>query len=186
MIALADGMPLVQLDGGRVVAFQSLWISRVLARAALKAGYQKWWLAGYVTETVAHHLSTHFHGNAIAVHRLTQLLGDVLQAIGYGEIAPFLDLGMPGERLDLMDLVKEAGEGYELAFFQRLSDRLRTLIGAGATDVDLVGLAPCVKKLRARKSWSRRCEDLQEEIVSFVRTQTMAAPAEKEISVQVR
>lgn len=186
MIALADGMPLVELNGGRVVAFQSTWIARALVRAAMKAGYQKWWLAGYVTETVAQYLATHYEGTAVSVPRLAELLCNVLQVIGYGEVAPHLELGVPGERLDLLDVLKEAGEGYELAFFNRLGDRLRKLIDAGTTDVDLVGLAPCVKKLRSRKSWSRGCDDLQEEIVSFVRTQTLAAPAAREFSVQVR
>jgi len=186
MIALADGMPLVQLDDGRVVAFQRDWLVRALGKAALKAGYQKWWLADYVTETAAGYLAAYFPSNAISVPRLTRLVADVLQVIGYSEISSYLVLGTPGERLDLVDLVREAGAGYELAFFERLRARLQSLIGAGTTDVDLVGLAPCVKQLRARKSWSRGCDALQEEIVSFVRTQTLAAPPEKEISVQVR
>jgi len=186
MIALADGMPLVQLEDLRVVAFQSDWIVRALAKAALKAGYQKWWLAEYVTETVAFYLASHYERNVISVPRLNRLVADVLQVIGYSEIASFLTLGVPGERLNLVDLVREAGSGYELAFFNRLRDRLQSLIGAGTTDVDLVGLAPCVKQLRARKSWSRGCDALQEEIVSFVRTQTLATPTAQEISVQVR
>ncbi|MEI7957825.1 MAG: hypothetical protein WCI40_01855 [Verrucomicrobiota bacterium] len=186
MIALADGMPLVQLEEARVVAFQSDWIVRALAKAALKAGYQKWWLAENVTETVAHYLAAHYEANAISVPRLTQLIADVLQVVGYSEIAPHLILGMPGERLNLVELAREAGAGYELAFFNRLRDRLQTLIGAGTTDMDLVGLASCVKQLRARKSWSRSCDALQEEIVSFVRTQTLSAPTAQEISVQVR
>jgi len=186
MIALADGMPLVKLDNGRAVAFQSDWIVGALARAALKAGYQKWWLAEYVTETVSDYLAAHFEANVISIPKLSELLSDVLQVIGYAEIAPHLLLGMPGERLNLLDLVKEAGSGYELAFFNRLRDRLQTLIGGGTTDVDLVGLASCVKHLRARKSWSRDCDALQEEIVFFVRTQTLAHPSKREISVQVR
>ena len=186
MIAFADGMPLVQLDDGRVVALQRDWILRELGRAALKAGYQKWWLADYVLETATGYLATHFTQNAISVPRLARLLMDVMQVIGYSEICAHFALGMPGERLDLVDLVKEAGAGYELAFFNRLRVRLQSMIGAGTTDVDLVGLTSCVKKLRARKSWSRECDALQEEIVSFVRTQTMATPSKKEISVQVR
>ncbi|MCX6967978.1 MAG: hypothetical protein NTZ46_09435 [Verrucomicrobia bacterium] len=186
MIALADGMPLVQLEDARVVAFQSEWIERALAKAALKAGYQKWWLATYVTEAITYYLGSQYQGNAISIPRLTQLLADALQVIGYAEIARCLTLGLPGERLDLVDLAREAGAGYELAFFNRLRDRLQTLIGAGTTDVDLVGLALCVKQLRARKSWSRSCGALQEEIVSFVRTQTLSAPIAQEISVQVR
>jgi len=187
MIALADGMPLVQLEDARVVAFQRDWIVRALAKAAGKAGYQKWWLAEYVTETIAYYLATQYQANAITVPCLTRLVADVLQVIGYSEIAACLTLGLPGEQLDLVDLAREAGAGYELAFFTRLRDRLQSLIGAGATDVDLVGLALCVKQLRARKSWSRSCDALQEEIVSFVRTQTVSHPtAAQEISVQVR
>jgi len=186
MIALADGMPLVQREDSRVVAFQSDWIERALAKAALKAGYQKWWLAGYVVETITYYLATQYQGNSISVPHLTRLVEDALQVIGYAEVAQHLNLGQPGERLDLVDLVQEAGAGYELAFFNRLRDRLQSLIGAGTTDVDLVGLALCVKKLRARKSWSRGCDALQEEIVSFVRTQTLANPRAHEISVQVR
>ena len=186
MIALADGMPLVQLEDGRVVALQRDWLLRGLAKAALKAGYQKWWLADYVMETATGYLGQYFHGNTISIPHLTRLLNDVLQVIGYSEISAHLALGTPGERLDLVDLVREAGAGYELAFFERLRERLQSLIGAGTTDVDLVGLASCVKQLRARKSWSRGCDALQEEIVSFVRTQTLSSPSKKEISVQVR
>lgn len=185
MIALADGMPLVQLSGGRVVRFQPAWIFRALWKAAAKAGYQKWWLASYVVETAVFYLKSQYPRNAIPVPRVAELLGDILQVLGYGEIAPHLELGQPGERLDLVDLVNEAGEGYELAFFNRLRERLQALIGSGTTDVDLVGLASCVKKLRSRKLWTRECDDLQQDIVSFVRTQTLAVPAKREISVQV-
>ena len=186
MIAFADGLPLVQLDDGRAVAFQHEWIGRALARAAFKAGFSKWWLAEYVTESVALSLSSYYRENVIAVPRLTERIRDVLQGIGYSEIGAHLVLGRPGERLDLAVLAREAGAGYELAFFNRLREQLRSLFGSGTTDVDVVGLAPCVKQLRARKSWSRSCEALQEEIVSFVRSQTEATPAKREISVQVR
>jgi len=186
MIALADGMPLVQLEDGRAVTFQRGWIVRELAKAAFKAGFSKWWLAEYVEESVAFSLAAYYSKNVISIPRLEERIRDVLQGIGYSEIGIHLALGMPGERLDLAALAREAGAGYELAFFHRLRDRLQSLIGAGTTDVDVVGLAPCVKQLRARKSWSRGCEALQEEIVSFVRTQTASTPVKRELSIQVR
>ena len=187
MIALADGMPLVKLNGGRVVAFQRDWIVRALARAAFKAGYQKWWMAEILADALTFHLTHHFEANAITVPQLVNVIQQVLQVTGYAEISIFFDPGLPGEQLNLAELAREAGSGYELAFFNQLRDRLQSLIGTGTTEVDLVGLSSCVKQLRARKSWSRGCNDLQEEIVSFVRTQTQAAPAvTREISVQVR
>jgi hypothetical protein len=186
MIALAEGMPLVELEDGRLGRFQPTWVFRALWKAAAKTGYPKWWMAGYVVETAVHCLKADYQRTAISIPRMAQMLADILQVIGYGEITLHLELGQPGEQLDLVDLAREAGTGYELAFFNRLRDRLRILIGSGTTNVDLVGLAPCVKKLRSRKLWTRECGDLQEEIVSFVRTQTLAAPAQREISVQVR
>jgi hypothetical protein len=187
MIALADGMPLVKLDGGRVVLFQRDWIVRALAKAAFKAGYQKWWMAEVSADALEFHLIHHLDANAITVPQLAKVIGDLLQVTGYAEVALFFDPGLPGEQLNLAELAREAGSGYELAFFNRLRDRLQSLIGAGTTEVDLVGLSSCVKQLRARKSWNSGCNDLQEEIVSFVRTQTLAAPAAKrEICVQMR
>ena len=186
MIALADGMPLVQLAGGRVTAFQPHWIIRALVRAASRAGYQNWWPAGHVVETLTRYLQAHHEGHTVTVERLERLLADALQAIGYGEITPHVELGLPAECLNLMEVLNEAGEGYELVFFYRLRDKLREIIRTGTTEVDLVGLAPCVKKLRARKSWTRACDALREEIVSFVRTQALAVPNRRGISVQCR
>jgi len=186
MIALADGLPLIQLADGRALAFQRDWIVREIARAAARSGFPKWWLADHVAETVVRSLSAHYEENVISTTHLAARLRDVLQGIGYSEIGLHLELGQPGEKLDLAALAREAGAGYELLFFNRLRERLRSLIGAGTTEVDLVGLASCVKQLRSRKSWSRNCEALQEEIVSFVRKQTATSPAKREISVQMR
>jgi hypothetical protein len=187
MIALADGMPLVKLNDGRIVAFQRDWIVRALAKAASKAGHPKWWMAEVIVDTLSFHLTHHFEATAITVPQLVKIINEVLQVTGHAEVAPFFNPGLPGEQLNLVELAREAGSGYELAFFNRLRDRLQSLIGAGTTEVNLVGLSSCVKQLRARKSWSHGCNDLQEEIVSFVRTQTLATPATaREISVQVR
>lgn len=186
MIALADGMPLVQLDNGEAVAFQRDWLLRALARAAAKAGYQKWWLAEHVTESVMAYLALQFEENVVSVPRLVKAVQSVLQVIGYAEVAPFVAPGAPGVRLSLVELAREAGTGYELAFFDRLGRRLQTLLKGGATFVELTGLTPCVKQLRARKCWSRECDALQAEIVSFVRKQTSAAAAAPREEVTVR
>lgn len=186
MIALADGMPLVQLEDGQVVAFQRDWLLRALVQAAAKAGYQKWWLAEHVTESVMTYLASQFEANVVSVPHLVKAVQSVLQVIGYGEIAPFVAPGVPGARLSLVEMAREAGTGYELVFFDRLGRQLQTLLKAGTTFFDLIGLAPCVKHLRSRKCWSRECDALQEEIVSFVRTHTQANPSASQEEITVR
>jgi len=185
MIALADGIPLVQLDDGQVVAFERDWLLRALLQAAAKAGYQKWWLAEHVTESVMAYLALQFEEKVVSVPRLVRAVQSALQVIGYGEIAPHVAPGAPGVRLSLVELAREAGTGYELAFFDRLGRQLQTLLRNGTTYLELIDLTPCVKQLRARKCWSRECDALQAEIVSFVRTQTSSIPVQEEISVRL-
>lgn len=187
MIAFADGMPLVKLNDGRLTAFQRDWILRGLAKAAHKAGYSKWWMAEVIVDTLTFHLTRQFEASAITVPQLVKAINEVLQVTGYAEVSLYFDPGQPGEQLNLAELAHQAGNGYELVFFNQLRDRLRALIGTGASELRIVGLSSCVKQLSSRKSWSRKCDDLREEIVSFVRTQTLAAPATaRELSVQVR
>lgn len=186
MIALADGMPLMQLEDGRVMAFQRDWLLRALLQAASKAGYQKWWLAEHVAESVMAYLALHFEGNIVTVPQLVSAVQSVLEVIGYSEVAPHVAPGAPGARLSLMQLAQEAGTGYELAFFDGLGRQLQTLLKGGTTFFELVGLAPCVKTLCARKCWSRGCDALQDEIVSFVRKQTAAAgDSHEEITIRL-
>ncbi len=185
MIALADGIPLVQLDDGQVAVFERGWLLRALVRAAAKAGYPRWWLAEHVTESVTAYLALQYEGNVVTIPQLVRAVQSVLQVIGYAEIAPHVAPDTPGARLSLVELVREAGTGYELAFFDRLGRQLQALLRNGATYLELTGLAPCVKTLRARKCWSRGCDALQAEIVSFVRTQTCNVPVQEEISVRL-
>ena len=186
MIALADGLPLVQLDSGDVIALDRDWILRALAQAASKAGYQKWWLAEHVTESVLAYLALQFEENVVSVPQLGKSVQSVLQVIGYGEVAPHFALGAPDVKLSLLEVVREAGAGYELAFFKHLAGKIQKMLDTGTTYCELTGLTPCVKQLRARKTWSRDCDALQAEIVAFVRMQTLAAQLEREVSVQLR
>ena len=185
MIALADGLPLLQLEDGQAVAFQREWLLRGLIHAAARAGYQKWWLAEHVTESVMSYLALQFQENVLTIPALSEAVQSVLQVIGYAEVAPHFDPGQPAVRLSLVEIAREAGTGYELLFFQCLGGKLRKLLGSGTTSFEFTGLTPCVKHLRARKSWNRECDSLRSEIVEFVRTQTSVIPARGEITVNV-
>lgn len=117
------------------------------------------------------YLTLHFEGSVISVPKLAEAVRSVVQVIGYAEILPHFSPGLPGGRLSLAELAREAGSGYELVFFKQLGIRLQKILGTGARFIELVGLTHCVKHLKAKKCWSRGCDALQEEIVSFIRTQ---------------
>lgn len=184
MIALKDNLPLVEFDSGHVVAFQRDWLLRSLSQAARKAGYQKWWLAEHVAESVTAYLKNHDE-NVITVPRLAKSVQSVLQVIGYAEIASHFNPGPPPVRISLRELAFAAGNGYELAFFEMLGRRLQDLAEMHATNFELIDLEPCVRHLCARKIWSRDCDILRSEIVAFVREQTVAFKSGAELAFSV-
>ena len=175
MIALKDNLPLVRFESGQLAAFEPVWLVRSLIRAAQKAGYQNWWLAQHVAESVHAYLLLQFEGTVIEVVQLANGVKSVLQVIGYTEVAGRFDPLPPPVNLSLPEFARKAGSGYELAFFDMLGRQFQDLVAARATHLELSGLQRCVKQLRSRKIWSRDCESLRMEIVCFVREQIVAS-----------
>lgn len=182
MIAFHDNLPLVQLQDGQAVAFQRDWLIRSLANAARKAGYPQWWLAAHVAQSVTEYLRTQTEVNVLSVDRLTKAVQSVLQVIGYADVGQHFEAGTPATQISLVDVAREAGTGYELAFFEILGRRIQTVVQARTSHFELLGLEPCVKLLRARKTWSRDCDALRVEIVSFTRNHTGLVAADRDVT----
>src|SRR5438093_8038327 len=128
MIALKDDLPLIGLENGEIVLFEREWPLRSLLQAAQKAGYRQWWLAGHVVESVTLYLRVGFDENVLGVQRLREKVQSVLQVIGYADVARQFVPGTPPAHISLLDLAREAGHGYELAFFDALGRRLHDLV----------------------------------------------------------
>ena len=182
MICLKDNLPVIQLATGQAVAFEREWLVRSLASAAARAGYEKWWLADHVAESVTTYLRDENQVNVLPVERLTTAVQSVLQVIGYGEIAQHFVPAPPRVRVSLAELAREAGTGYELAFFAMLGRRIQELCQDRHCCFELLDLEVCVKLLRSRKAWSRDCDTLRAEIVSFARSQTGTAALGSDVS----
>ena len=127
MIAFHVYLPVIQLEDGQVVAFERDWLVRSLAQAAQRAGYRKWWLAEHVAESVTAFLREQEEVNVLPVSRLASTVQSVLQVIGYGEVAQHFAPVPPRVQVSLVALAREAGTGYELAFFDMLGRRIQEL-----------------------------------------------------------
>ncbi len=186
MIALPDDMPLVRHEDGCVTAFERSWLRDALLFAAGKAGYQKWWLADHVMESVTRYLGTHFEGTVVTSERVESTVRQVLQVIGYGEVAEYFRSLPAPVWISLPELAGQAGAGYELIFFDLLRVRIREALESSASRLNVHGLSPCVKRLKGRKRWQRHCGELRDEIVGFIRTQIRAHPKGEETLVTMR
>lgn len=172
MIAFPNDLPLVRLSDGDCLAFERTWLVRSLVAAARKAGYPQWWLSEHVAQSVTEYLRSEQECPVVAATHLEQAVQSVLQVIGYADVGRHFAVGRPVVRISLVDLAQQAGTGYELAFFELLRGRLHEALESRAPHLELCGLESCVKLLCARKAWSRDCEALRGEIVSFARDQT--------------
>ena len=153
MICLKNNLPIIELASGQAIAFERDWLIRSLTHAAALAGYSHWWLAHDVAKTVTQFLEEQAAINVLPIETLTATVRSILQVIGYAEIGQHFTPAPPRVQISLFDLAREAGTGYELAFFE------------------LLGLESCVKLLRSKKTWSPDCDALRLEIVSFTREQ---------------
>ena len=181
MIALLDGLPIVRLGDGTTAPFERNWLLRSLMSAARKAGYPQWWLAEHVAESVTDFFRTQREVMVLPVDGLTRSVRQVLQVIGYAEVGRHFEAGRPMVKISLVELAQAAGTGYELAFFDLLGRRLHEAVREGGACFELFGLERCVRLLRAKKLWSRGCDALRDEIVSFTREQTGSAFANAEV-----
>lgn len=172
MIALRDGMPLVALPDGRSAVFDKRWITSSIRAAAEQAGYSRWWLAEHIAESVSIYLMRDFDANQVEIPNLESAVLSVLNSLGFNDVAQHFRLPDPPVRLSLTELAREAGEGYELAFFGLLGDRLLNATGSHATRLEIHDLSGCVRLLGNRRN---RARVLREEIVGFIRQHGQAA-----------
>ena len=169
MISLPSNLPLVRFSDGQIVPFERGWLAGTLARAAERAGYKKWWLAPHVTESVTNYLEQDFEENIVTVNRLEKAVQSVLQVIGYSDVAGYFCAVAPPVRISLAELARDAGFGYELAFFDLLRARLREALEARAERLEICDAYCGIKLLRSAKNWRPDCRALLEEIVNFAR-----------------
>lgn len=86
---------------------------------------------------------------------------------------------------DLSRLARESGKGCELFFFPRLRDELRLQLQQGPRVLRFRGLRRCVKQLVGARRWSLRCQNLEEQIVGYLRECLSAEAGQTELALVV-
>lgn len=71
---------------------------------------------------------------------------------------------------DLSRLARTSGKAFELVFFPILREELRRQLRRSPAMVRFLRLRHCVKQLLGAKRWTRRCQNLNDQIIDFLRT----------------
>jgi len=107
----------------------------------------------------------------VEIPNLTEAVLHVLDSLGFHDVAMHFRLPDPPVSLSLTELAREAGDGYELAFFGLLGERLQRAASSRAARLEIHDLSGCVRLMGRRRS----VQGLREEIVGFIRQHGQAA-----------
>jgi hypothetical protein len=127
---------------------------------------------------VLHYFKVEQGKNQVSVGEFAQALATVLRGFGIevnnGDTAP-----QPGQSLeshlrpvveaDLRQLAFDSGKGFELLFFNRLRAELRCQLSQSPQVIRFKGLRGCVKQLAGARRWNGRCQQLNDQIVGYLR-----------------
>lgn len=168
MIALLHGLPLVILPNGHSFSFQKSWIKKALQTTASQQGYGCWWFARELTESIELYLRREWKGNIITIAELETLIKDLLLSLRFSDLATAFILPSPPTTLSLVEVAKEAGEGYELLFFQLLKQRLEKVAQSSVDHVKIYDLEASLRYLFHRKRLGR--QETKRQIVNYIRS----------------
>jgi hypothetical protein len=183
MIALQSGHLIFQLTNGESIPCSVEMISIEIA------GNSEGLLDA---ETLRHAAASVFHYFKVELEREMVTVGEFAQALekalhGLG-LSLYADQSSTEKNLceaDLGDLAHEATEGLELFFFPRLRDELRAQLRHAPRVLRFRGLRGCVKRLAGAQRWSPRCDQMQDQIVGYLRQCLVAEPEQKDCSLVV-
>jgi hypothetical protein len=117
------------------------------------------------------HYYTHDLGKTtVKLEEFSAALAKVLRTLGV-PIQTESDTAVPGPviELNLAGLMEASHCDFELAFFPRLRDELRSQMRGMPKIMRFTGLRSCVKILAGVKRWNGDCQQLSEQIIQFLR-----------------
>ena len=171
MISLKYGLPLVRGTEGKASAFDCAWLRSTLASAAVKAGYQGWWLVDDLVEGISTYLRHDYPSGVIDLWKLEHVVRAVLNDVGYKEVAARFRTVMPCHRVSLVQCLRQLSQNDRTEFFDHLGALIVRLKVAKVRHIHFSDLHACVRSLTKIHSTAQHSEDprLLCMVVAFVR-----------------
>lgn len=168
MISLIGTRPAIQVGRHQVIHYDTSWLGTALRRAATAAERQDFPFVDEIRRGIEQYLENKCPLRLLPLTDLYERMRHMLVRIGCETIAEKLEPLAPPVTLSLPRLAKDAGNGFELAFFGALRDELADLRAAGAEEIRFTGLRECAQLLRGSEKWDSHCDQLLLEIRTFL------------------
>jgi hypothetical protein len=135
-------------------------------------------LVHHAAHAVLHYFKVEQGKNQVSVGEFAQALATVLRGLGIdvresdaggNAVQPSVSDPRPTTEADLRQLAFDSGKGFELLFFNRLRAELRCQLSHSPRVIRFKGLRGCVKQLAGARRWNIRCQQLNDQIVGYLR-----------------
>ncbi len=180
MISLIGNRPALQIGRYQVIDYDTAWLDDALRRAARAAEHEDFPFVDDIRSGIVKYLETRCPLKLLRLDELYDRMRKMLVKIGCERIAEKLKPLAPPVTVSLVHAAMEAGNGFELAFFENLRIELGDLRAAGAEEIHFTGLRESALILRGVSKWNKQCTCLLAEIEAFLRTWDRD-PAENEV-----
>ncbi|HZI33901.1 MAG TPA: hypothetical protein VFF11_16300 [Candidatus Binatia bacterium] len=166
MIALKSDCLLFQLNNGESIPCSAAMITVEIVGEAGNSPDAE--MLRHAAASVFHYFKVELDRESVTIGEFSLALEKVLLHLGYT-----IHTGTPApegvSQADLGGLAREAGDSLELFFFPRLRDELHHRLRQSPRVLRFSGLRGCVKQIARARRWSPRCEQIQDQIVEFLR-----------------
>jgi len=125
-----------------------------------------------INQAVILYLRDELGKHLISFHEFAEVLEQVLRGFGLEKslVAPLEKPVSHVEKTNIADWLGRKEHGFELMMFQRLRKELsKKLTQEPPCVLWIHGLRECVKSHLGARRWSRKCQDLNDQMVSFIR-----------------
>ncbi|MES2997263.1 MAG: hypothetical protein V4733_10680 [Verrucomicrobiota bacterium] len=168
MISYIANRPALRIGTLQVFDYDTAWLETALQRAASAADCGDFPFVGDIRSGIEKYLETKCSLKLLDLGELFDRMRRMLVRIGCTHIAENLRPLAPPITVCLIRAAREAGNGFELAFFESLRTELICLRDAGAEEIRFTGLRECSQIMRGADQWNRQCEILLVEIQTFL------------------
>ena len=177
---------MLQVGRQQVTGYGTQWLRETIIRAAAAAQRDDFPFVDDLLKGILHYLENKCSLRVLTVEELHGRVRRMLEKIGCEAIAKTLPLTAPPVTLSLARAAKEAGNGFELVFFNKIHDEIEDLKRHGVEELHFTGTRECVKLLRGVTRWTTPCDQLHDEIINFLQTHgDSTLPDEREIRLNL-
>ena len=168
MISLIGNRPALQIGRYQVIDYDTAWLDDAIRRAAHAADHTDFPFISEIHTGIVQYLETKCPLRLLHLDDLFDRMRRMLVQIGCVTIAEKLEPLAPPITVSLIRAAMEAGNAFELAFFESLRNELEDLRRAGAEEIRFVGLRESTLILRGTQKWDKHCDTLLREIHQFL------------------